>query len=403
MAYGLDRDMEGRLQRWTEAGYVPHVMTGIAWGHYQEELNTVFNQLRDMKQTRIHWAQATEGVGVFLADSAMFQRAEPAFRLGTDRGDPDATQATAEEIRMFSGFYGLALPPLKHGIPIRPVQLDNVARFPGYLDPYRGLLLSYEFLKPRQPGLHLALAQWVKAGGVLIYAGADTDPFNGVREWWNRQPKVFAAPSEHLFETLGLPPDLHEGTHPCGQGRVIVHRVHPASFTRSADHMRPLMQSIQQAVTFTGHAYIERNYFLLRRGPYVLAACLNESVSEHPLCIEGRFINLLDSRLAVVTDPQVPPGQQAWFLDLDAIEGDPPLALAAAGRIEQWQAEGKSLTYAISSPDQIQVVTRLWLPAQPRSVSLNREPCRFEWDAVSKTLFISHAGSSDPLTVEVTW
>ena len=29
MAYGLDRDMAGRVKRWIEAGYVPHVMTGI--------------------------------------------------------------------------------------------------------------------------------------------------------------------------------------------------------------------------------------------------------------------------------------------------------------------------------------------------------------------------------------
>lgn len=370
---------------------------------YATELNIVFNQLRDMKQTRIHWARTTEGVGVFLADSAMFQRAEPAFKLGTDSEDARTTHATAREVKMFSGFYGLALPPLKHGIPIRPVQLDNVARFPGYLDPYRVLLLSYEFLKPQQPGIHLALAQWVKAGGVLIYVGADTDPFNNVREWWNRPPSVYAAPSEHLFDTMGLKRNLAAGAHSCGKGRVIVHRVHPASFTRSANHMKPLMQSIQQAVEHTGNPYIERNYFLLRRGPYVLAACLDESVSEDPLRIEGRYVDLLNNQLAVVTDPQIPPGQQAWLLDLDAVQGQAPLPLSAAGRIETWNAANKSLTYTISSPEKIQVVTRLLLPGPPQSVSLNQDDCPFEWDAVSETVLISHDGSPAPLNIEVTW
>jgi hypothetical protein len=370
---------------------------------YATELNIVFNQLRDMKQTEIRWPETTEGVGVFLADSAMFQRAEPAFRLGTKGVTADDTRASSREIRMLSGFYGLALPPLKHGIPIRPVQLDNVARFPGYLDPYCVLLLSYEFLKPQQPGIHLALAQWVEAGGVLVYVGADTDPFHKVREWWNRPPRVFAAPSEHLFETLGLQPNTEAGTYPYGRGRVIVHRVHPASFTRSAQHMKPLMQSLQEAVAFTGQPYVERNYFLLRRGPYVLAACLSESVSEEPLRMEGRFVDLLDSRLSVVTTPQIHPGQQAWLLDLDAVQGQPPLPLSAAGRIESWNVTNKSVTYTISSPEQIEVVTRLLLPGPPQSVSLNQRSCPFAWDAASKTVFISHPGSPRALTVRVTW
>lgn len=370
---------------------------------YATVLNIIFNQLRDMKQEQVKWPDSTKGVGVFLADSAMFQRAEPAFREGTvDDGCP-LTHATAQEVRMLSGFYGLALPPLKHGIPIRPVQLDNVARFPSYLDDYKVLLLSYEFLKPLQPGIHLALAQWVQQGGSLIYIGADTDPFKQVREWWNRPPRVYAAPSGHLFETLGLARDVASGEYPCGKGMVIVQRIHPASISRSSQNARRFMQCLKTAVQHANETYIERNSLHLRRGPYVLAACLSESVSADPLTISGRFINLLDPNLSVLTDPQFAPGQQAWFLDLNEIKGKPPLALAAAGRIETWKTTKSRLTYTITSPADIRVVTRILLPAPPKKTTVDGKPAKTIWDRPSRTVLVEHAGRPDPIAVEVAW
>jgi hypothetical protein len=35
MVYGLNETFEQRLARWREAGYRVHVMTGVAWGGYQ--------------------------------------------------------------------------------------------------------------------------------------------------------------------------------------------------------------------------------------------------------------------------------------------------------------------------------------------------------------------------------
>ena len=370
---------------------------------YATVLNIIFNQLRDMKQKELSWPDSTQGVGVFLAASAMFQRAQPAFKVGTDDSGNSLTHATDQEVRMLSGFYGLALPPLKHGIPIRPVQLDNVARFPGYLDDFKVLLLSYEFLKPLQPGIHMALTQWVKAGGALIYVGADTDPFNQVREWWNRPPKIYAAPSEHLFESLGLARDIRSGQYPCAKGLVLVERIHPAAISRTQKDTQRFLRSLKTAVQHSGERYIERNSIQLRRGPYVLAACLSESVSAEALQIRGTFIDLLDAHLPIITDPKIVPGQQTWLLDLKEVRGEPPLALAAAGRIETWKTEEKRLTYTISSPADIKVVTRILLPAQPQRARVDGNPVKTTWDEPSKTVLIEHAGRPDPVDVLVEW
>jgi len=371
---------------------------------YATILGVVFNQLRDMDQPDARWPETTEGVGVLLADSGMFQRANPTFTEGVAKTKDDVTRATQRELRMWSGFYGLALPPLKRGVPIRPVQLDNVARFPGYLKDYKVLLLSYEFMKPLQPGVHLVLAQWVQRGGVLIYVGADTDPFHQVREWWNAPPQDYAAPSEHLFESLGLPRKPRQGAHKCGKGLVLVERKHPAAFTRSAEKAARLVTLLKRAVEHTGAKLVERNHLLLRRGPYILAACLDESVSPDPLELTGRFVNLFDANLPVLTKVTIAPKRQAFLLDLDKVQGDPPIALASAGRIESWKPTKRALTYTTTSIADVKIATRLLLPDEPKSVTINGKPCKdITWDQASRTALIRHASSAKAISAELRW
>ena len=371
---------------------------------YATTLAVVFNQLRDMKQEDVEWQQATDGVGVFLSDSAMFQRAEPALSTGVATDLIDATRQTELEAHMLSSFYGLTLPLLKRGIPVRPVQLDNVSRFPGYLDRHKVLVLSYELQKPMGPSVHMALADWARRGGTLIYVGADTDPFHAVREWWNRPPSDYAAPSEHLFESLGLARTPQQGEYPCGKGLVLVERKHPAWFTRSAEAATRLTQLVRRGVEATGRQYLERNSLQLIRGPYVIAAVLDESVNDQPLHLSGRYVDLLDPQLTVHDSYKIAPGHQAWLLDLDRVTGTAPIALAAAGRIESWQVDGNSLRYKISTPKGIHVVTRILLPKPPQAVTIDGQPSQeFSWQEPSSTVLIRYEGRPGAVEVGVAW
>src|SRR5699024_2453237 len=38
MVYGVDDSLQERVKEWREKGYVIHLMTGIAWGEYQDYL-----------------------------------------------------------------------------------------------------------------------------------------------------------------------------------------------------------------------------------------------------------------------------------------------------------------------------------------------------------------------------
>ena len=365
-------------------------------GDYATMLLTVFNQLRDMDQPEIDWHGATDGIGVIISDSAMFQRAEPHLRDGAiPRGD-DPTRSTSIEIQTLSGFFGLALPLVKHGVAVRPTLLENALRYPGYLDRYKVLVLSYEFQKPYTPGFHAVLADWVRRGGMLVYVGADTDPFHQARDWWNSPQaiKSYTSPSQHLFESLGIDPNPGEGVFNVGSGKLFVERKHPASYTREksqSDAYRALIRSASDAANLE---FVERNHFLLRRGPYLIGAVLRESVSDEPLVLKGCFIDLFEPELTVKNEVRLAPDQHCWLIDMDRVTATAPATLAASGRIENWNAAESKLEFRLETPTRIANAARLLLKSKPSAVHIDGALSdTWQWDTTSKTLLIRHQGN----------
>lgn len=160
----------------------PTRIFGRVSADYATEICSVINVLSDMQgQQGAEWDAGSSGIGTFLADSAMWQRAAP------HAGD-------------MNDFYGLALPLLMRGVPVAVPCLDRAAE-PGYLDRYRALLVSYDLMKPMQPAINEALARWVRKGGCLLLFGG-ADPYNAVPEWWRE--KGFAGPQDHLLSLCGF-------------------------------------------------------------------------------------------------------------------------------------------------------------------------------------------------------
>ena len=67
-----------------------------------------------------------------------------------------------------------------------------------------------------------------------------------------------------------------------------------------------------------------KNHFRLDRGPYKIAASLDESVSDEPYVLEGSFIDLFDPTLPIVTRKELAPGTQAFLYDLRKAPRPPP-------------------------------------------------------------------------------
>ena len=343
---------------------------------YATELMTVINTLNDMDQQEIAWDCGTRGIGVVVSDTMMFQR-----------GDPGPSDLH------LGSFYGLALPLVKHGIPAEPAQLEN-ATTPGALASHKVLLMTYEGMKPMTPGVHAALADWVKAGGALVFLGDDADPYNGVRAWWNdrAQGMAYASPREHLFEQLGLPKDAGPGTHAVGKGALIYDAASPAALTYrpdGADHLRSLARG---ACAAAGLEYRETNYLTLRRGPYVIAAGLDESLPDAPRVVRGRFVDLFDARLPILESVALAPGSRRLLRNLDHARPAGPAVLASACKVlgAGVDAEG-TFRFRAEGPDRIEAALRIALPAAPAEVTVDGQPLPADsraWDAGTRTLLL---------------
>jgi hypothetical protein len=350
---------------------------------YATQMQVMINTLNDMplSESRVSGAQ---GIGVLMSNSLMFQR----FPVHAGYDDPQ-----------LSSFYGQALPLLKHGIPVSLVHIENV----GYPDTWKGLkvlVMSYSSMKPMKPEYHLPIAQWVKAGGALVYCGEDIDPYQSAMEWWNTNGNTYKAPSAHLFELLGLDGNPPAGEYAAGKGKVYVLRKEPKFFVLQPNGHSAYVAAIRKAFEATAGKLEAKNSFYLERGAYVIASVMDESVSEEPLTLKGEYIDLFDPELPVLQAKTVNPGEQAFLYDVQKIaDKSKPSVLCGASRIYEETVMPNSYAFVAKSPAGTSSVTRAYLPAKPKKVTVNNAPGAYTWDTASRTCLLKFENSPDGVAV----
>jgi hypothetical protein len=322
--------------------------------HYATELQTVFNALNDMKQSRVKWTSGTTGVGVLVSDSLMFQRGQPT------PSDP-----------WLGNVYGMAMPLVMHGVPVTPVQLENDT-IPHYLDSFRILFLSYDGQKPQSPDVHAPLVDWVKHGGVLVFCDSDADPYLNVHEWWNSNGNDYRTPRQPLFKLLGLDDSIASGTfYRIGKGGLIWDRERPVDFSTSPEGADQVIADAKLAAQNIGLPWRETSYLMLQRGPYVIAAGLDEPIAGQPYQLNGHFINLFDPQLLVQTNISLIPGSREYLLDLDAVPGTGPQLLASACRATLTERSSHEIAFSVNGVGDTMANLLLKLAERPSSIMLD--------------------------------
>ena len=339
--------------------------------------------MTEMKQPDIQWDCGTQGIGVLVSDSLMFEREQPT------PSDPNMAH-----------FYGLALPMLKRGLPVTPVQLENVT-LPGFLTGQRVLMLSYQGQKPQTADVHAALADWVKKGGVLVMVDDDKDPYNQVREWWNEDGKNDRIPRRHLFDALGVKDEDFSGEVATmvavGQGKLIWVRESPVRFALSAEGDERLAATAKTAATAAGLEWKETNYLTLHRGPYVIGAGLDEAVAAPPKVLTGRFVNLFDPALAVQHSVTLSPGARVFLLDLDAVKAGEPKVVASACKALLASADDHLATWTVEGVNETPAIILISTDKAPRSIQLDQHPLdSFTYDSSEQLLSIHFPNASRP-------
>jgi len=353
---------------------------------YATELQVVMNALNDMKQERVKWDCGTTGIGLLVSDSLMFQRGPP---------HPSDQQ--------LSHVYGLALPLLKRGMPVTPVQLENVT-LPEYLKDYHILFLSYHGQKPLTPDVHTNLAAWVKTGGVLVVCDDDADPYNQVADWWNRDGRHYATPRAHLFEQLGITGVTNASRRDwrAGRGRVLWLRQDPAQYAASAEGEAQVVAAARQAAQWAKLRWREKNYLLLERGPYVVAAGLDESIGGEPKTLRGKFVNLFDAELRVRDTVQIEPGGRYLLRDLRQGLGESPQVLASAGKALEVGREPDALRFAVEGVARTPGILLLHTRRPPRGITLDGQAVNdSSYSAAEQLLWIRFENAARPRTLEV--
>jgi len=363
---------------------------------YATQMQVMVNALNTMPASA-NTINGTKGIGVLAGNSMMFQR------FPTHKGYEDP---------QLSDFYGMILPLLKRGIPPEIVHMENLG-FPSALKNMKVLVMSYANMKPQSAQVHQQLAAWVNGGGTLLYYGRDDDPFQQVKEWWNSDSMHYPAPSAHLFKQMKIVPTENKMQYYYyGKGTVYIIKEDPKELIVEPGKDSTFAALIKQAYEANGSKsrMTTKNYLYLERGPYDIAAVMDESVSDKPLTIKGPVIDLFDPALPVLSQKIVQPGQQAFLYDLNRIvKKQQPRVLCSASRVSDENVNTHTYFFIAKSPDSTKNVMRILLPSKPKSVSVKDstgaiiKDTSFEWDAKSHTCLLQFINKSEGLRIRITW
>lgn len=367
-----------------------------------------------------------DAVGVFLADSCMYQRTYPdhvehhgqkinlsgmedwmnrlIFQKEEERQlllSMEKMEYAYKECCAFPDWFGLTLPLLKYGLPIQPVYFDHMVRYDEYLRKYRYLILSYEFMKPESEEFHHKLVEWVKQGGTLFYIGKDFDPYNYLQEWWQ---KFFCdTPAQHLFAEFGMDKEPANGCYRIGDGNVLVWNEVPALLSVNEAIADKYRNWIREGLKMGGYHWKMCNYLSVRRDPYIVIASMQESDMGSVYTKEGLFVDLYEDKYPVVERVLVEPGQEKLLFDLEKIKEDVRI-IATAARIENMVCENGQLSIEAKAIDHIQVNMRIRLPGKPEDLCAHTESgknmeLQSVWDEKSRTVLLSYRSNNEKVYI----
>lgn len=361
---------------------------------FATQMQVMVNCLNDMPLSE-NKVNGTSGIGILLANSIMFQR----FPVHKGYDDPQ-----------LSNFYGMALPLLKRGIPVEMVHFENLG-IAESLKKIKVLVMSYSNMKPLTSIGHTYLANWVRKGGVIVYVGRDDDPFQTVQEWWNTKGNSYRAPSEHLFELMGINVKSNQSEYRYGKGCVYLLRKNPKELVMQKVQDDAFVNIVEKGYERAGvKDWHTKNFFYLERGPYTIVSAMTENEDTASVVINRPVIDLFNPELPVLNKKVVHPGEQAFLYDLWRVKDQKtPTVLCAAARIYNEDQTGKSYSFQAKSPTLTKNAMRILLPIKPLQIkvacSINNKDVEyeFEWDENSHTLLLQFQNRSEGIDVKLSW
>jgi hypothetical protein len=208
----------------------------------------------------------------------------------------------------------------------------------------------------------------------------------------------YDTPREHLFSLLGLPKEPKDEVNLVGKGRVIFIRKSPTELSRSADGANFLAGVVKDGAP--NLHWKESSSFVLRRGPYVVAAGMDESDAPSQT-LTGNFIDLFDPKLGFLNRLEISPSSRHLLVDLNRFNRT---VIASAGQVAQIQSDGHAWKGTIEGLADVPAVLLLKAPTKPRSASIDCAPIADEeYDQAHHLLWLRFPSKAKPQSVEVAY
>jgi hypothetical protein len=188
-----------------------------------------------------------------------------------------------------------------------------------------------------------------------------------------------------------------------GRGVVVREALSPAALTHQADGAETVRQAVRQAAAAIKLPWKESNSLVLRRGPYIVAAGLDESAPDaKPYVLRGRYINLFSSELAVADNVTVSPGARMLLLDVNGIQAAAPKVVAAACRVRDEKAVGNSLEFRADGVGDTNAVVQIASRTAPVEILVGGKPldaAKYDYQAGLLRLRFPNTAEPIPITV----
>ena len=406
---------------------------------YASVLCGAFELLGNMPEEAGHF-EGNDPLCFFLSDTCLHQRFTPddlpcdrefeskCFRLLTDflaekpgsarecsrligeafaGGGTEAQLNAFKESTLAPDFFGLAMPLIKGGLPLRFLFTGHVAAGLQSLDEVSAAVLSYDFMLPESPEVNEKIAAWVLGGGHLIYVG-ESNPFAAKKDaWW--QKAGFSAPQAHLFALLQLPGRPADGEYRCGKGSLRRVCMSPAKICLSAESAGAWRKTVAEELAKAQRPVHWRNHFTFRRGDYLLCAAMKESVSAGQTRFPGLYADMLSPTFAVKKDPAISCGERALLYDLNAPKPAYTI-IGTQGRVLSMEVsreeDGEKCRLRLVSLKHIHTHLRLICPKKPmKTAAFDADkraiPLESEWDRESATLLLSYESDGGSVLIEL--
>ena len=428
--------MQPEINRFQVLPWVSRAYANVS-ADYRTVESQIFEMLNNIGGQEITMSAGTPGIAYLASDSLSWMNAGSGWALSTA-----------------NGMYGICAPLVRDGIPVKMKAMEQIYTAKD-LEGVNLLVVSFDSSVPLSEEVNIAIADWIKAGGTMLYVA-------GHNQYWNIDDYFFWAddktPLDNLFRHLGLDVTINtntpsitaplsssdssimqvvdgirlpttyanytvsfEGaenvilrsgttvlgfTEEVGRGNVVVVGIPSAAYSGFEGGSSMMRALTEYALQYTDYEYVSSTVMVTNRGNYTIAHSFAKD--EY---LAGTYIDLFDSNLTVLQDPDIPENDSLILYNTESIDLSIPRLGYTSGQVLELTETADQTVIKMTSAANTNLSIRLLAPENcyPASLEAVGENGKsypilaYYWDNDSDSCLIKIDGNPDSVTLTVKW